>query len=273
MSTTPSEQIHPHDSSSDQVQKPVGRLLVFMSAKGGAGSTTLATNFAIALAQKTDESTLLIDLDLPLGDAALSLGIASENSTIDALEAGERLDGQLLKTLLTCHRSGICVLAAPGCCLPCRPTGEGIDCLISVARQSFNNVVVDAGSRLDPSLSLFQTADIIYLVTQAGVSELRNTNRLITDYFAEAGPRLQIVLNRIGSHAAGISEDHVVRSLMRLPKWKIPDDSVAVREMQTNATPLVFAPSAIAAPFRAMAGAVLGVEIPEAEKSGWGWFS
>ena len=67
-------------------QKKVnGKLLAFMGAKGGAGVTTVATNFAVALAQDPSQKTLLIDLDLPLGDAALNLGIISEFSTIDAL--------------------------------------------------------------------------------------------------------------------------------------------------------------------------------------------
>jgi pilus assembly protein CpaE len=268
------QQDFPRDSASRQAQKPAGRLLVFLSAKGGAGSTTLATNFAVALAQKTDESTLLIDLDLPLGDAALSLGIVGENSTIDALEAGAQLDGESLKQLLVRHSAGVNVLPAPGRFLPCRVTGEGIDRLIAVARQSFDNVVVDAGSRLDLSASsLFHEADIVYLVTQAGVPELRNANRLIADYFSGAGARLQIVLNRFGPRAPGISEEHVTRALTRPPDWKVPNDYIAVREMQISAMPLVFAPSAIAATIRAMASAAIGAGMVETKKRGLGWFS
>ncbi|MGA3373606.1 MAG: hypothetical protein ABSC48_17800, partial [Terracidiphilus sp.] len=52
-------------------KKTGGRLEVFLGAKGGDGVTTLACNFAVSLAQESSQSTLLIDLDLPLGDAAL----------------------------------------------------------------------------------------------------------------------------------------------------------------------------------------------------------
>ena len=69
-------------------RKPAGRLFAFMGSKGGAGTTMLACNFAVALAKESGERTLLIDLDLPLGDAALNLGIAAEFSAIDALAAG-----------------------------------------------------------------------------------------------------------------------------------------------------------------------------------------
>jgi len=82
-------------------KKAGGKLLVFFGAKGGAGVTTLACNFAVALAQDTSQSTLLIDLDLPLGDAALNLGLVAEYSTISALQESSRLDASFLSKLLS----------------------------------------------------------------------------------------------------------------------------------------------------------------------------
>ncbi len=95
-------------------KKPAGKLFAFMGAKGGAGATMLACNFAVALAKESGEKTLLIDLDLPLGDAALNLGITAEFSCIDALQQEDRLDGKFLAQLLVKHSSGLWVLAAPG---------------------------------------------------------------------------------------------------------------------------------------------------------------
>ncbi len=54
--------------------KEGGKVLVFLGGKGGSGVTTVACNFAVSLAQECAQSTVLIDLDLPLGDAALNLG-------------------------------------------------------------------------------------------------------------------------------------------------------------------------------------------------------
>ncbi len=67
-------------------KKVGGKLLVFLGAKGGSGVTTIASNFAVALAQESGQSTVLIDLDLPLGDAALDLGITAQFSTANALQ-------------------------------------------------------------------------------------------------------------------------------------------------------------------------------------------
>ena len=56
-------------------KKATGKILVFMGSKGGAGVTTVACNFAVALAQEAKKNILFIDFDLPLGDAGLNLGL------------------------------------------------------------------------------------------------------------------------------------------------------------------------------------------------------
>src|SRR5208337_3421242 len=127
-------------------KKAVGRLFAFLGSKGGAGATTVACNFAVALAKESQEKTLLIDLDLPLGDAALNLGIAAEFSAIDALQQVERLDTKFLEQLLVKHSSGLWVLAAPGRFIQFQADSEGINRLLQVARREFENVVVDLGS-------------------------------------------------------------------------------------------------------------------------------
>ena len=89
------------------------------------------------------------------------------------------------------------MLAAPGKFPQYHATNEAIDKLLAVARQEFDNVVVDVGSRLDlTGTALFKDAFTIYLVTQAGIPELRNSNRLISQFFTAGGPKLEIVINR-----------------------------------------------------------------------------
>jgi len=229
-------------------------------------------NFAVALARDPEQTTLLIDLDLPLGDAALNLGIITEFSTIDALVQSERLDGAFLKKLLVKHDSGIFVLAAPGRFQPYQPSNEAIDKLLAVARQEFDNVVVDLGSRLDlTATALFKEASSIYLVTQAGIPELRNSNRLISQFFSEGGPTLEIVINRYEQRLTGVSEKDITKALTRPAQWKIPNDYASVRRMQIDASPLVLGDSAIARHIRQMANAVTGQPV-ETKKKGFKLF-
>src|SRR5258708_1788043 len=107
-------------------KKADGRLCVFWGAKGGSGVTTIATNFAISAAREAEQSVLLIDLDLPLGDVVLSLGLSPQYSTADALQNFNRLDANFLSKLTVKHDSGISVLAAPGKVIPIHSSPQAV---------------------------------------------------------------------------------------------------------------------------------------------------
>jgi Flp pilus assembly CpaE family ATPase len=251
-------------------KKAGGRLMAFLGAKGGDGVTTLACNFAVSMALESGQSTLLIDLDLPLGDAALNMGVVTEYSTINALQSAGRLDSSFLSKLLVKHSSGVSVLAAPGKFPLYHATDDAIDRLISVARQDFDNVVVDMGSRLDlTGTSLFKDGATVYLVIQAGIAPLRNANRLISQFFSTGIPKLEIVLNRYEHRAMDVPEDQITKALTRPTQWKIPNDYNAVRRMQTTAVPLALEDSPISRLIREMARTACGLPPSAKKQSGF----
>lgn len=256
------------------VKKLAGRMLVFLGSKGGAGVTTLATNFAVALAQEPSQRTLLIDLDLPLGDAALNLGLEAEYSTVNALQEAETLDRGSLFKLLVEHSSGLKVLAAPGEFPQFQTTKEGIDKLLTVARQNFDNVVVDVGSEFDlAGTALLRDATTFYLITQASVPELRNSHRLITEYFSSGVPAMEVVINRYQTHALGVSDEHIVKALTRPIQWKVPNDYAAVRQMQSTATPIVLGESSLSQRIREMASVITGQPVTPIKKKSFSFKS
>lgn len=217
-------------------RKAVGKSFVFLGAKGGSGVTTAACNFAVALAQEPNRRTLLIDLDLPLGDAALCLGVNSEFSTLDALREAERLDATFLAKLLARHKTGLYVLGAPGRYLRLPPPGEAVNSLMSAACKSFDYVVVDAGSKWElTDTKLFDMVSTVFLVTQVGVAELRNSNRLITGCLQAHNTKLEIVLNRYTAEMFGIDDAAIESALTKPAHWRIPNDYPAVRRMQNTA--------------------------------------
>jgi len=247
-------------------EKTLGKLLIFVGSKGGSGVTTVACNVAIALAQNSDQRVLLIDLALPIGDAALCLGIAADYSTQDALRNIDRLDARYLQNLLVKHQSGVSVLAAPTEV----PEGEvskvAVDRLISVARHEFDHVIVDVGSRIDVAAKvLLEDASTIYLVTQTGISDLRNSNRMISQFFAGGNSNIEIVLNRAESRSNGTAnEDVITKALGRPVRWKIPDDQDAARALQHgDAGPTNTRISRISLE---MAGSITGRAVPEEKK-------
>lgn len=250
------------------VKKQTGKLLVFVGAKGGSGVTTIASNFAVSLAQESGHSTALIDLNLPLGNAALDLGLTPQYSTANALLNFERLDSNYLSTLLTKHSSGLSVLAAPDKFATTHATNEAVERLLTITRQDFDYVVVDAGARFDLiSKSLFEPGATVYLVLQVGISELRNANRLISELFKSSSVKLEIVLNRFMPRTLSVDEASITKALTLPPTWKIPGDYPAARSAQNTATPLVLEDSPISRVIRQMSKAACGsTEQPEKKK-------
>jgi len=252
-----------------------GRLFVFLSAKGGSGVTTLACSYALALAEQSGKRTLLIDLNFPLGDAGLNLGVKSTYSTVNALENATRLDAHFLSTLLVQHSSSLWVLCAPTEMTSFHPSDEAIKILLNVALQDFEFVVIDAGSRSDlPATQHFDPSVTIYLVTQVGIPELRNANRFIKRLPTERGPELEVVVNRFDSGVQGIDEEQVAKALTRPIRWKIPNDYAAVRQMQNSAIPLTKEDTPIARAILEITASVSGVApAPVKKKKSSSFFS
>jgi pilus assembly protein CpaE len=257
-----------HRPATRALPKTEGALFVFLGSKGGSGVTTVALNFAVSLAQESLKSTLLIDLNLPFGDAAMDLGIKAQYSTADALKNSGRLDASFLSTMVVRHSTGLSLLAAPSAVTPFHASDEAIDKLLAAARQQFDYVVVDAGSRLDlEKTALFSESATLYLVTQVGIAELRNANRMIGQFSHRGGPKLEVVINRYNPDSPGFREEHVTKALTRAADWKVPNNFAAVRRMQDTSTPLALEDSSISRAIRQMARVVCGApEVAEKKK-------
>ena len=240
-------------------RKTLGKLLLFISAKGGSGVTTIASNFAVSLAGEPGASVAFVDLNLPLGDAALDLGINVQYSTADALEHIERLDFTFLSKLLTKHSSGLFVLAAPDRYREVLVSEKSVHKLLFLIRQNFDYVVVDGGSRLGTvAETLIEDSSTVYLVIQVGITELRNANRLISNSLKATQSKLEIVLNRYTSRTLGIDEASIAKALTVPVKWKVPNDYAAVRNAQSLATPVILNDSPISRVIRMMSRTACG---------------
>ena len=249
-------------------QSTSSKVFVFLGTKGGCGVTALASNFAIALAQESNRNTLLIDLGLPLGDAAINLGMTAEFSVANALQDTTRLDGNILRTLVVNHASGLSVLAAPNDLRnEHKPDNDAINKLVSVARQNYEYIIVDIGSRIDlAGTALFEESAIVYLITQVGISELRNANRMISQYFSRRSDNLQIVLNRYKPATLLFDDKHIEKALTRPADWKVPDDWASARRTQNTASPMALADSPISQVIRQMARLAGGLNADKEEK-------
>ncbi len=247
------------------VERAPGKLLVFHGAKGGAGVTTLAINFAVALTQECTGNIALVDFRPQLGEIALGLGIAPRFTMADAIENSARLDADFLSTLLTKHESGLMVLGSSDVYGTNRIRDRDTGKVLRILREQFAFVVVDAGpcSGNIPE-TLFEVADTIYLVTEVNLPALRNARRLISWFTAketaarESACGLEVVLNRFNSRKVEIDEESTAQALSRPVDWKIPNDYMAVRGAQNLGTPLVMQDTPIARAVRQMAKGACG---------------
>src|SRR4051812_6792239 len=150
---------------STQTRQSGGVVTVF-SPKGGTGKTTVATNLAATFAKRDGKKTLLLDLDLQFGDAAIVLGIEPEKTIYDLVVAPGELDSEKLACYVTKHPCGLDILAAP-----LRPEDaelvveSKVTNLIEVARGSYEQIVVDTSPFFHGAMlaTLDRTDDLVVL--------------------------------------------------------------------------------------------------------------
>ena len=180
---------------------------VFLGAKGGAGTTTVAVNCGVELARLTKRATLVVDLKNCLGEVALFLGARPRFTVLDAIENLHRLDKNFLTELVAKHKSGLDILA--GSEQFDRPNAQdagGVEELLRVVAKSYDYVVIDAGNVINAiTAAALYAADTIFLVTNPDVPSIRNAQRLV-DRVRQLGAgseRVKILLNRV-------SENHLI---------------------------------------------------------------
>jgi pilus assembly protein CpaE len=250
-----------------------GRLFAIFSGKGGSGSTTVATNLAIYLHQLTGRKTLLVDLDLELGEIALQLGAEPRFNFIDMVRNFHRMDADLLASFIEHHPSGVHLLSAPY--HPQKTevvTGEQISRILRFLKQHYDYVIVDTSKSFSPpTLATFEQADQIYLVTTVDVPSLRNIARclpLLTQMAGPAEDRLRLVLNRyIEDGVIRIAD--VERTLGLKVYHTIGNDYDAIVRSINTGTPIILdRESRYAHDLRALGAAISGLQVTEAARDG-----
>jgi pilus assembly protein CpaE len=180
----------------------LGKVHAVSSARGGSGRTFFAISLAGDLASLPDASTCLIDLDLPIGQAAAALGLRPPFTIVDALSAGDDLENQLVG-FCERHPSGVSVLAAPA--PPDDASRLTLDDLVRVvhaARRVFTHVVVDippATSRL--AFAVLREATDVWCLATPNIASLRTLTSLMpTLERLDLSPAdVRVVLNMVGT--------------------------------------------------------------------------
>jgi len=158
------------------------KLVSVIKSVGGAGATALLSQLAIRFAQKEaahGREACLIDLDVQFGDVAFQLGLRPKLSLSDLLEAGTRLDGDLLKATTVEHPSGLKLIASPAEMMPLESvSSEHVLRIVELATREFGTVFIDVPANwTNWSLSLVARSDLVLLVTELTVASLNRAQR------------------------------------------------------------------------------------------------
>ena len=244
-----------------------GRILTVFSPKGGTGKTVTATNLATAFAKYEKKRTLLIDLDLQFGDAAIMLGLEPEKTIYDLVVAPGELDSEKLAGYTTRHASGVDVLPAP-----LRPedaelvTEPKVNRLLEVARGSYDLIVVDTSPFFHgPMLATLDRTDELLVLCGLDVPTLKNVKlaQHTLDLLSFPASRVRFILNRSNSKV-GMKRSEVESALGVKIAFEMPSDR-AVPLAVNRGTPAVLAEAGCDFS-RAVRSIAKGLLEPEQEK-------
>jgi pilus assembly protein CpaE len=206
-----------------------GRVLAFIGASGGTGSSTIAQNVASTIARSYASSVIFADLDLPFGTAGLGFDLNPNVNISDALSDGDRLDDILLERLLTKHHEHLQVLTAPASLDQFHDlTEDSFERVLDVAQANASFVVVDVPHVWTPWVKkVLLSADEVVISALPNLASFRNVKSLL-DLLRKA--RLndvppKLVLNQIGMpKRAEIKAEHFAEGLNIKPIACIPFD-------------------------------------------------
>jgi pilus assembly protein CpaE len=217
-------------------------LIAVLGPKGGTGKTLVATNLAVALAQR-DANVVLVDLDLQFGDIGLALGLSPERTMYDLMKAGPPFDHEKLDRHLIRHSSGVKVLIAPT--RPDQASAVSIEFLRDIyasLRTMCDAVIVDTPPGFTPEV--IATIDVSTEICMVGMLDslsLKNTKLGLEtlDLMGYDGDHVALVLNRADSRV-GITPDDVSTIISRSPDVAVPSDREIPRSINEG-TPIVAA--------------------------------
>ena len=179
-----------------------GQIIELIGSKGGVGTTTVAVNLAVSLAEmKGAPSVALIDRNMLFGEVPLFLEIKPNYHWGEITNNISRLDSTFLMNVLTKHSSGVYVLPSPASLNGHDPaTPEIMGHLLSLMQSMFDFVVIDGGQSLDDtSLRMLEMSDTVLLISILSLPCLSNTKRLLKMFYTLGylpKEQIKIVINR-----------------------------------------------------------------------------
>jgi pilus assembly protein CpaE len=191
------------DQADDDAEKGKGTLIVFLSAKGGTGTSSLCANFAMNIkSQQPDARVVVADLVLPIGSIAQIVGYDGKLNlvTVSGLPSKQTKREYFRKNLPQPDLWRFQLLAgSPDPHVGNDLKGERVGQIVSTLREAYDFVIIDLGRSLSRiSLPLIQQADLISLIVANDQSTIQLT-KTVWEYLQTQGidtKMIYAILNR-----------------------------------------------------------------------------
>lgn len=194
-----------------------GRVISFISNKGGVGKSTLAVNSAVGLALRRPGRVLLVDASLQMGVAASMLDLSPRVTLTDVASEHSRIDETMLRQMVTPHESGLHLLAAPADAVEAAAVDdEVVSRILTLARRVYDFVIVDTFPLFDRVVvAVLDLSDRTYVVVENVVPTVIGATKMLKVLNDINFPqdRLRVVLNRMTSIAGGLSAEDIAARL------------------------------------------------------------
>ena len=216
----------------------LGRIVSFVSNKGGVGKSTMAVNVACGLAVRHPQRVLLVDASLQMGVCASLLDLTPTTSLSDVVREKDRLDETLIRQLAMPHPSGLHLLAAPADAVDAGDIDDEVmSRILTLARHTYDFVLVDTFPMLDRTMvAVLDLSDRAYVVVENVVPTVLGAVKLVEvlQSLGLSHERLRIVLNRYTTLPGSVKPADVANRLGHAVDHVIPFDKGIVVAANTG---------------------------------------
>lgn len=246
-----------------------GQVFAFVGAKGGVGTTTVAVNVATALARLPGKGeTLLIDLHVAHGDAAVFLGEEPRFSIVDALENTHRLDESFFRGLTTKTKTGVQLLASADRVMASALDIRKIRTVLDFATHLYRHIVLDVPRSDAAILDALEGVTRIVVVTNQELATVRSTSRMASSLRNRYGKDKVIVVVSRTDRLAEIRQEDVERAVGSPVRHSFPSDYRRALEALNKGRPLTLENhNELSGAFVKFAESLAGVEKPQVERT------
>ncbi|MEO5823190.1 MAG: AAA family ATPase [Vicinamibacteraceae bacterium] len=237
-----------------------GQVFAFIGAKGGVGTTTVAVNVATELGRDPLKPTLLVDLHLAHGDAAVFLGVEPRFSVVDALDNIHRFDDAFFKGLVVQSPAGPHLLASSDKQLAQTSSVQRVRSLVEFATGLYRYIVLDVPRSDAAALDALDQASRIVVVANQELATVRNASRIAASLRQRYGnDRITVIVNRVDTHAE-IGREDVEKVVGTRVVHSVPSDyRMALRALNKGRPLALDNHNKLAASFRELAHDLAGV--------------